>query len=188
MNQIFYDAVENSPVIAAVKNQEGLARCLQSESQVIFILYGDSCNIADIVKTVKNVGKIAIVHADLITGLSGKEISVDFIKNYTQADGIISTKANMIKRAKELEMFTVFRMFVLDSMALENLQRQGNAVHADFIEILPGVMPKVIKRVCRISKSPIIAGGLIVDKEDVIEALGAGAIAISTTNQEVWFL
>ena len=37
MNQIFYDAVENSPVIAAVKNQEGLARCVQSERVMLFL-------------------------------------------------------------------------------------------------------------------------------------------------------
>ena len=33
---------------------------------------------------------------------------------------------------------------------------------------------------------PIIAGGLISEKEDVINALDAGAIAISSTNQQVW--
>lgn len=187
VDQCFYDAVEASPIIAAIKDWEGLEKCLQTDSKVIFVLFGDVCTISDIVSKVKETGKIVIVHADLITGLSGKEISVDYIKKYTQADGIISTKPNMIKRAKELSMYTVFRLFVLDSMALESLQRQAGFVHADFIEILPGVMPKIVKRVCRMSRVPIIAGGLIADKEDVINALGAGAIAISTTNQEVWF-
>ena len=35
---------------------------------------------------------------------------------------------------------------------------------------------------------PVIAGGLISDKEDVMGALGAGAAAVSTTNQKVWEL
>ncbi|NLM61842.1 MAG: glycerol-3-phosphate responsive antiterminator, partial [Clostridiales bacterium] len=35
---------------------------------------------------------------------------------------------------------------------------------------------------------PIIAGGLISDKEDIITALAAGAIAISSTNHDVWFM
>lgn len=188
MEQRFYDAVENSPIIAAIKDREGLEKCIQTDSKVIFILFGDICTISEIVSKVKETGKIVIVHADLITGLSGREISVDYIKKYTLADGIISTKPNMIKRARELSMYTVFRLFVLDSMALESLRYQSGFVHADFIEILPGVMPKIIKKVCGISKVPIIAGGLIADRDDVINALGAGAIAISTTNQEVWFL
>ena len=56
------------------------------------------------------------------------------------------------------------------------------------IEILPGLMPKVIRKICSQSRIPVIAGGLITDKEDIMAALGAGAISISTTNQKVWFM
>ena len=35
---------------------------------------------------------------------------------------------------------------------------------------------------------PVIAGGLISDKEDIIAALDAGAAAISSTNPAIWFL
>lgn len=92
MNREFKDAIENSPIIAAIKNDAELHQCLTCDSQVIFILYGDLCNIADIVDTVKSAGKIALVHLDLIGGLNAKEIAVDFIKKYTRADGIISTR------------------------------------------------------------------------------------------------
>ena len=56
------------------------------------------------------------------------------------------------------------------------------------MEVLPGVMPKILKQICKTSKVPVIAGGLISDKEDVMGALGAGAAAVSTTNQKVWEL
>ena len=89
MNREFKDALEASPIIAAVKDDEGLQRCKESDSQIVFILYGDICSIADKVEEVKACGKLAMVHIDLITGLSPKEIAVDFIKKYTNADGII---------------------------------------------------------------------------------------------------
>ena len=38
----------------------------------------------------------------------------------------------------------------------------------------------------RRAKVPVLAGGLIADKEDVMAALEAGITAISTTNQAVW--
>ena len=47
-------------------------------------------------------------------------------------------------------------------------------------------MPKVIRRVARLVKLPVIAGGLISEKEDVMAALSAGAISVSSTNQSVW--
>ena len=47
-------------------------------------------------------------------------------------------------------------------------------------------MPKILRRVCAKAKVPVLAGGLIADKEDVMAALEAGITAISTTNQAVW--
>ena len=85
-------------------------------------------------------------------------------------------------------MCTVMRFFAIDSMAFDNIRRQSDAVHPDIIEVLPGLMPKVIHRICQESRIPVIAGGLITDKEDIMGALNAGAISISTTNQKVWFM
>ena len=55
------------------------------------------------------------------------------------------------------------------------------------IEVLPGVMPKITRRICQNSRVPVIAGGLISDKEDIMVAT-VQAVSISTTNQAVWFM
>ena len=39
MKKEFKEAIEDSPIIAAIKDDEGLKKCLTSESRVIFILY-----------------------------------------------------------------------------------------------------------------------------------------------------
>ncbi len=192
MNQEFYDAVEANPVIAAVKNDSGLQTATAMEAiQVIFVLYGDICTIPEIVEKIKDSGKKALVHIDLIAGLSAKEVSVEFIKRQTNADGIITTKPALVRRAKELGLFTVLRFFVIDSLALkniENLESQHGMSRPDVIEVLPGVMPKVLQKIAKVSRIPMIAGGLVTDREDVIQALSAGAMAVSATNQEVWTL
>ena len=176
---IFRKIVEDCPVIAAVKDMEGLEKCLSSDIQAVFVLFGNICNIVD----------MAVVHIDLVAGLSSREISVDFIKENTRADGIISTRQPLITRAKELGLLAVQRFFVIDSMALESVLRHREyAARPDFIEILPGTMPKIFRRVCAEIQTPVIAGGLISDKEDIMAALGAGACAISTTNPQVWFM
>lgn len=192
MNQEFYDAVEANPVIAAVKSDAGLQAAVEMEEiQVIFVLYGDVCTIPEILERIKAAGKKAMVHIDLIAGLSAKEISVEFIARQTKADGIITTKPALVRRAKELGIFAVLRFFVIDSLALkniENLEMQCGTSRPDFIEVLPGVMPKVLGRIAKVSRIPMIAGGLITEKEDVIAALSVGAIAVSSTNQDVWKL
>ncbi len=186
---IFRKIVEDCPVIAAVKDMEGLEKCLSSDIQAVFVLFGNICNIVDIVNRIKEAGRMAVVHIDLVAGLSSREISVDFIKENTRADGIISTRQPLITRAKELGLLAVQRFFVIDSMALESVLRHREyAARPDFIEILPGTMPKIFRRVCAEIQTPVIAGGLISDKEDIMAALGAGACAISTTNPQVWFM
>ena len=48
------EAIEDNPIITAVKDQEGLEACLHAESGIVFILFGDICNIADIVNIKKS--------------------------------------------------------------------------------------------------------------------------------------
>ena len=191
-NREFINKIESNPIIAAVKDENGLEVALTEDIEIIFVLYGDICSIPTIVDKIKNAGKIAMVHVDLITGLNNsKDVCLDFIKNNTKADGIITTKSNLIQHARELELNTVLRYFILDSLALQNIEKQARSpgIKPDIIEFLPGiVLPKMIKRINKVSRVPIIAGGLIADKEDVMNALDAGALAISTTNHDVWEL
>ena len=103
MKQELMDAILETPVIAAVKDDAGLCNALTNENiRVVFVLYGDICNISSIVRRIHEAGRFAVVHVDLIAGLAGKEVAVDFIRNTTEADGIISTRQSFIRRAKEL--------------------------------------------------------------------------------------
>lgn len=188
MRSGFHEIIEDCPVIATVKDEKSMEKSFESDSQIIFILFGDICSIASIVDRVKEQGRVAMVHLDLVSGFDGREIAVDYIKNMTRADGIISTKTSQINRAKELGLYAVHRFFALDSRSLENIRKQSAATKPDCIEILPGIMPKVITRVTKSQKIPVIAGGMIENKEDVMLALRAGATSISTTKQELWFV
>ena len=102
-------ALQDSPVIAAVKNEDGLIRALESDCTVIFFLHGTILNISTLVARAKACGKFAFVHTDLIEGMSVKDISADFIARNTAADGVISTRPNLIRRAKELDLITIQR-------------------------------------------------------------------------------
>lgn len=182
------DLFEISPIITAVKDDEGVEHAFNTESPVVFILYGTICTIADVVERLKEHGKIAIVHADLISGLSSKDVAVDFIHQNTHADGIISTKAPLVKRAMELGMIAGQRTFLIDSIALETTKKQLAVLKPDFMEIMPGVMPKIFKVIRSYTDIPLVAGGLISDKKDIIAAFDAGVDAVSTTKEELWGL
>ena len=185
----FIRIVEDNPIIAAVKDDEGLEECLRSEIGVVFILYGNIGSIIDIVKKIKRSGKLALVHMDLVSGMQAKDVSVDYIRNYTEADGIITTKVNLLPRAKELGLNTILRTFVLDSTAMETLDRNSRpeAVQPDIMEVLPGtLLPDVIRQIVSSCRVPVMVSGLITRKSEVMNALKSGAVSISTTNRKLW--
>ena len=185
----FIRIVEDNPIIAAVKDDEGLEECLRSEIGVVFILYGNIGSIIDIVKKIKRAGKLALVHMDLVSGMQAKDVSVDYIRNYTEADGIITTKVNLLPRAKELGLNTILRTFVLDSTAMETLDRNSRpeAVQPDIMEVLPGtLLPDVIRQIVSSCRVPVMVSGLITRKSEVMNALKSGAVSISTTNRKLW--
>ena len=182
------DLFEISPIITAVKDEQGLEKALKTESPVLFLLFGNICNITGLVDQVKNSGKIAIVNVDLIQGLSSKEVAVDFIHQNTRADGIISTKAPLVRHAMDLGMIGGQRTFLIDSMALETTKKQLLTFQPDFMELMPGVMPKILKTVRGYTEIPLVAGGLISDKKDILAAFDAGVDAVSTTREELWGL
>lgn len=189
IRQIIHDLIEANPIIPAVKDDAGLERCCAlKDCQLVFTLYGNVCTIPSIVKQLKDSGKRVIVDIDLINGLGAKPIAADFLRNMTEADGILSTKPQIISRASELGFWTALRIFLLDSMAYENIQKQVSLAHPDVVEIMPGTMPKIIGSLAPEIRLPILASGLIRDKEDVLLALQAGAFGISTTNVNVWEL
>lgn len=180
------DLLRDNPIIAGIKDDQGLAQVLKSECNIVFVLYGDICNIGEIIDKVKQAGKYAFVDVDLVKGTSSKEVVVDFVKKWTNADGILSTKPPIIKAAGERGFYTIHRFFLVDSMSYHSLPKQIAASNPDCIEILPGCMPKVIGWVKKITNIPLIAAGLVCEKDDVVAALRAGATAISSTSVEVW--
>lgn len=186
MSLNFIEILDENPIIAGIKDDAGLEKVLHSSCDVVFVLYGNICTISNIVNKIKNVGKYAFVDIDLVEGTSNKEIVVDFMRKTTKADGIISSKASIVRAAREKGFFTVHRFFLIDSMSYRNLPKQYAVSKADIVEILPGCMPKVLGWVQEAIDVPVIASGLVCDKEDVVTALQAGAIAISSTNLDVW--
>lgn len=177
--------LEGNPVIAAVKDMKSLEEALETEIDIIFVLFGDIISIKEISEKVNSKGKIGIIHVDLVEGLSNKEVAIKFIKNETSFDGIISTKANLIKQAKNYNLVAIQRFFIFDTISLNNSKNHVIS-ECDAIEILPGVIPKVIKDISTFTKKPIVAGGLIDSKEDVILALNSGATCVSTSKTEIW--
>ena len=183
--QDILDCLECNPVIAAVRDDKWDA-ALKSPAQVIFYLSANLMTVADRISEAHNLGKRVMIHFDLAEGIGKDKVGIHFLKQ-SGADGILSTRANLIRLAKEQNMVAIQRFFLLDSKGLESIDEMVKTSAPHFMELMPGVIDKAITRFCA-GNIPVIAGGLIETKQEVTHALGHGATAVSTGNSDLWYL
>lgn len=183
-SQIIY-RMENCPVIAAVHQHQWQA-ALESPVEIIFYLDASLMTIRDMVSQAHAADKALFVHMDLAAGIGRDKTAVEYLA-YCGVDGILSTRPQIIRRAKELGMVAIQRFFIVDSQGVTSIREMLRSTAPDMIEIMPGVITKIIKSFQR-EKIPVIAGGLLETKAEVTAALAAGASAVSTSRKELWYL
>lgn len=186
MKQLFLEKMRNNPVIATVKSLDKLDLALDSECEVVFLLCGDIFNLKNIVEKAKEKNKMIFIHVDLIDGFSRDATALKYIHEEIKPDGIISTKNSQLKCAKQLGLLTVQRLFIIDSLSIDTTVKASASIDPDAVEIMPGIMPRITKKLCTQLDVPIIVGGLISEKEDVINAIESGAKGVSTSEAQLW--
>lgn len=174
-------------IIAAVRNEAGFERALNSKVDIIFDLNPDLLTCKEKIHTAHEKGKKLFIHIDIATGIGKDKSGILYVKK-VGVDGIISTRLNIIKMAKEAGLFAIQRFFEVDSQAVDTTIEYVKASKADMIEVMPGVALKPIKKLSALIDIPIIAGGLIETKKELILAMQNGAAAVSTAKEELWNL
>ena len=177
--------LECNPVIAAIGDDKW-DKALESPAQVIFYTSANLLTIPERVRQAHEVGKYILVHLDLAEGIGRDRTGIRYLSR-CGVDGIISTKGQLIRLAREQGLFTVQRFFAVDSGGAESIGEMLRSTNPDVVEIMPGVALKVIKQYAD-GSIPVIAGGLIQTKAEVTDALGAGAAAVSVGSPALWYL
>lgn len=183
MNNEIFNLLEENPIIAAVQ-EKSFSLALNSSAQIIFHLKANLLTIKERIDEAHNAGKKVFVHIDLADGIAKDKTGIEYLKNLN-VDGIISTRAQLIKYAREYSLVTVQRFFALDSQGTHSIEDMLGVTHPDFIEIMPGIIRKIIEHFSN-KGVPVIAGGLIETKAEVTSALSGGALAVSTGKAELW--
>lgn len=179
------ERLECFPIIAAIRDDRW-EMALSSPAEVLFYLECNLLTAQQRIRQAHEAGKIIFIHIDLSEGIGRDRAGLTYLAG-CGVDGIISTKAQLIRTAKDLGLLTVQRFFALDSQGMGSVLDVLKNTNPHFLEIMPGVIPKVIERLSK-EKIPVIAGGLIETKAEITAALRSGATAISTGSPALWEL
>lgn len=176
----------NQQILPAARNIKDLERLLQMDYEYIVILDTHIGHLQSIMKLVNQHKKKVFLHMELIHGIQSDAYGTEYICQEFKPYGIMSTKTNVILKAKQNGVIAVQRIFLLDSGSLTKSYSLLEKTKPDYIEVLPGAMPSVVEEVKTKTLIPILAGGFIRTVKDVKDAIKAGATAVTTSQKELW--
>jgi len=175
------------PVIASIRNDSDFKYALNSKVAALFILHGDIFNLPRIMEECKKYNKLVFLHMDLIKGIGRDREGLIYLAKKELCNGIVTTKNNLIDTAKKQGLIAIQRLFLLDSAALKTGEQILKQNQPDAVEILPGIAaPYFIEHIYKKLLCPVIAGGLISDKNEIEKLFQKGVLAISTSRKELW--
>ncbi|SDJ61146.1 glycerol-3-phosphate responsive antiterminator [Salimicrobium halophilum] len=173
-------------VLPAVRRMKDFETLLDTDTDYLIFLETRIGLLKSMMREARKREKKVFIHADLVQGLKTDEYGMEYLGREIKPDGIISTRSGVIQQAKRYGMTSVQRLFLIDSQALSQNIKQVKRTNPDYIELLPGVLPGMIREMTEDLDIPIIAGGLIRTSEEVDGALEAGAVAVTTSRSDLW--
>ena len=177
-----------NPIIAAVRRDEDVEAALCAPVGIVFLLQADIFNLAGLTERFRAAGKDVLVHVDFLEGIGRDAKAIRYLAEVIRPSGILTTKSQHVKTAKEHGLFVIQRFFLIDHQSYDMAVHTVRTARPDMVELMPALMPAVIARFCRAVSAPVIAGGLISVKEEIVEILKAGALGASTGNPLLWNL
>jgi len=122
----------------------------------------------------------------MVAGLGRDNHAISYLAEEFHIDGIVTTKSNAVAAAKQAGIKSIQRFFAIDTAAVQTAVRMINSINPDEVELMPGLMPRIIKELKETIKQPLIVGGLIRYEQEIIEAIESGADYISCGDPHFW--
>ena len=177
--------MDKTKIFAAVRTDEGLDAALKTGVETIFMQATNIEEVGAQIEKAHKAGKKLFIHIDITDGVGKDEYGIRFLQSLG-ADGIISTRTNIIKQAKKLGLATCQKFFIVDTHSLSTTIDAIKVGKPDMIEVMPGLISKVIKKIQEETDTFVIAGGLLTTEEEMEKALSDGAQGISTSIRSLW--
>lgn len=173
-------------IIPSVVHVSQIPTAIQSQCERVNLMVGNINTIGELTARLRSSGKQVYIHIDMIGGLGRDKEAVAFVVEKLGVSGIITTKAHLVVAAKALHCRCVQRIFAIDTAALQTSFKMIEKHEPDEIELMPGLMPDVIRMVKSHTQKTLITGGLIRSERQVEQAFESGADYVSTGYEALW--
>ncbi|MEG2709104.1 MAG: glycerol-3-phosphate responsive antiterminator [Vagococcus sp.] len=161
---------------------------MNSASEYILLSEVTIGNLKELTKVCHKAGKKVLVHADLIGGFKGDKEGMNLLKTLFKVDGVMSTNVTVLRQARQKGLYTIYRLFMIDSRSLDRSIHILENEAFDCVEVLPGdyalQQEGDIKKY--IGSANLIAGGFVTTPELANEILLGSFIGLTTSDPQIW--
>lgn len=183
--EAFIARVAAAPCCAAITAEENLGAALVSNAPVVFILRGNGLALAPIVRRIHDAGKLVAVHVDLVGGLRADKSSVGWL-GHAGVDAVISSHGQLMPAIRHDGMTAILRLLLVRRSQLDTAVGAIGRSAPHIVEILPGVILPSVVGMLPPFEVPVLAGGFVRTQADVVAAMSAGALGVTTSSQALW--
>ena len=183
----FLSCLSASPCCPATTTGDQFRRALASRAEVVLILRANGLELSPFLAQAHSAGKLVAVHLDLVSGLRPDRSSVEWLCE-SGADAVVSSRGHLMPAIRQNRMTAIQRLLLVRRTQLSAGVGSIRRSEPDIVEVLPGVvLPQVLHMLPDLGR-PLLAGGFVRTAQDVHALLGAGAIAVTTSREELWGL
>ncbi|MYU51398.1 MULTISPECIES: glycerol-3-phosphate responsive antiterminator [Streptomyces] len=180
-------AFSQVPVIASVVGAQLVRQFAEAPASVGIVASLPVGQLPQIVPALGRAGKTVFVNVDSSPGLAQDRGALEFLKHMGAA-GVVSTRLNLIEKARPLGLLSMMKVFVTDR---SNLRRSTDAVARglpDLVEVMPAPIVAHMSPQAQRAMTPFVAAGFVETAADVAKALALGAVAAATSDPRLWEL
>jgi glycerol uptake operon antiterminator len=173
-------------VVPAVRDLTRLKQALSVGASFIIVFAPSIDQVEEMAKQARAADVLLLIHADMMEGIASDAAGLRFLARCGVA-GVATTRTQTMTLAHQAGLLVTFRAFLIDSAALVTVAKIVERNHPDIVEALPApILAYLPPRYIADLGAPVLAGGLVRTRQDIDAAIGAGAIAVSTSNQTLW--
>jgi glycerol uptake operon antiterminator len=181
-NHSMIDIIKAQICIPVVPSMKRLEKFIESDLTICVLQDIHISLLEHMIKTLHANNKLALVHIDMVHGISSDEHGAEFLCQRLRADGIISSKTRIIETTKKNKKIAIQRMFLIDSKSIERGIETLQKSQPDIVEVMPAIAYNIIPYIISKIDIPLIGGGLLKTKEDVIQGQKAGCVGFTVSD------
>ena len=141
----------------------------------------------DVVAELNAAGKLVFVNLDSTPGLGHDQGALAYLR-LVGAVGVATTRAHLVERAPRLGLLSMQKVWITDRSNLTRTLDSVSRARPDLVQAMPAIVLQYVEEQLRLLRIPYLAAGFVSSPPDVAAALRRGAVAVSTSDPQLWSL